>query len=105
MSVILVYTTAPDEKAAKEISGALLEKRLIACANISQPHVSLYRWQGKIEEGREVAMILKTREELFDRVKEEILKLHSYECPCIVQIPVEGGHAAFLDWIKSETSI
>lgn len=103
MDLVFVYMTCPSESEAQGIVSALLEKRLIACANISAPVRSLYRWQGKIEDSREVAVIMKTRAALFVRVKEAACALHSYECPCIVSWPLGAGHEPFLEWIKEGT--
>lgn len=104
-NAIIIYVTCEDQEEAQRIASALLEKNLIACANIFAPHTAVYRWEGKVEAEAETAMILKTRDALFDAVKEEILKLHSYDCPCIVSWPIEKGHKLFMDWIGEETKI
>ncbi len=103
MENIMIYMTAPEGEAEK-ISEALVEKRLVACANILAPHKAVYRWGGKVERGEERAVIFKTRAELFEKVREDICALHSYECPCIVSWPITQGHEPFLDWIGLETS-
>jgi periplasmic divalent cation tolerance protein len=104
MNAIIIYMTCATEGEARRIVSDLLDKRLIACANISGPVTSLYRWKDKMEEGQEVTVIMKTRAVLFERVHEAACALHSYECPCIVSWPIEAGHAPFLAWIESETS-
>lgn len=101
---IFIYMTCPTTEEAEKIASALLERRLIACANIMTPHTALYRWKGQTERGQEVAVIMKTRAALFEEVKEAILGLHSYECPCIVSWPIEKGHAPFMEWIEEETA-
>ncbi len=103
MSTILIYVTCTDKAEAQALSRTLVEERLAACANIFPSHDSVYRWEGKIEQTQEVVVILKTRESLFEQVKDRICALHSYECPCILAIPVEKGHAPFLEWIEKET--
>jgi periplasmic divalent cation tolerance protein len=103
MNNILIYMTCADKEEAEKIANALLEKRLIACANIMAPHISLYRWEGKLENNAEVAVILKTQEALFEQVRQKICDLHSYDCPCIVALPISQGHDPFLQWIKEET--
>ncbi len=95
--------TCASENEARTISRALLEKRLIACANIAAEHESHYWWQGKIESGREFAVIMKSRADLFDKVKEQIISLHSYECPCIVALPITDGNEPYLGWIDAVT--
>ena len=101
--MIMIYATYASAEEAQKISKTLVEERLVACANIMPGHQSLYWWEGKVEEGQEVAVIYKTRAERFDEVKERILALHSYDVPCIVSWPIEQGHEAFLDWIGTET--
>lgn len=103
MEFIIIYVTLPSQGESEEIAAALLDKKLIACANIFPPHTALYRWQGETGRAQEHAVIMKTRAELFEKVKEAILGLHSYECPCIVSWPIENGHAPFLRWIGEET--
>ncbi len=102
MTSILIYMTAPAAEAEK-IASRLLDKGLIACANIMAPHTAVYKWQGKVEKGAETAVIMKTREELFEAAREEICSLHSYECPCIVALPITAGHEPFLQWISGQT--
>lgn len=104
MAAIVIYMTCPAEDEAERIASVLLEKKLIACANIMGPHAALYRWQGRTERAREFAVIMKTRDTLFEDVKREILGMHSYECPCIVSWPVEHGHMPFLQWVEDETA-
>ncbi len=96
--------TASSSDEAGKIVKALLEKRLVACANIMAPHKSMYRWNDKIETGEEIAVIMKTQAGLFEKLREKILEMHSYECPCIVALPIEAGHADFMAWIASETA-
>ncbi|MDD5502538.1 MAG: divalent-cation tolerance protein CutA [Candidatus Thermoplasmatota archaeon] len=98
----MIYATAPDEKTAEVIASAIVEKRLAACANIF-PIQSIFRWKGKTEKSTEVAIILKTCKSIAQKCEAEIKKLHPYEVPCIVQIPIEDGISEFLDWIAEET--
>jgi len=104
MGNIIIYMTCPDKEEAAVIAGALLEDRLISCANIMASHSALYRWEGKLENNTEVAVILKTQESLFEQVRQKICMLHSYDCPCIVALPITQGHEPFLQWINAETS-
>ena len=101
--MISVYITCKDEKEAKLITSNLLKKRLIACANIF-PVKSLFRWQGKITEKAEAAMLCKAKNENFERIKEEAKKLHSYEIPCIVALPWQGSDDKYKHWVENETS-
>ncbi len=95
---IFVYMTAGSEEEAVKIARYLLEKRLIACANIF-PIRSMYWWEGKIEDDREFAIIAKTRADKFKDLKEEVKRIHSYTTPCICSFVVEEGLREFLDWI------
>lgn len=102
-AVIMVYVTYPSEASAAEISTALLDEGLAACANIMPAHRSLFRWEGAVQDVGETAVIYKTRGALFDALAARVSALHSYECPCIVSLPVEGGFRPFLEWIIQET--
>ena len=99
---VMIYITCKDEDEAVEISRALLDKRLVACANMF-PVRSLYRWEGKMEDEGEVAVLYKSRAELAGRVTEEIRALHSYDVPCIEVVKVEGGNPDYLKWVGDET--
>lgn len=98
----MVYVTVKEMNEASKIARLLVEKRLIACANMFTIR-SVYPWWGKVEEGEEVAMIMKTRSSLVDDVIKEIRKVHTYEVPCIVSYKMEKGLQGYLDWIESET--
>ncbi len=104
MTSFFIYITCPDREEAHKIAASLVEQRLVACANIMAAHEAVYQWKGKVETATEVAVIMKTRLELFEKTKEAILKLHSYETPCIVALPIEAGHEPFLQWIQAETT-
>lgn len=101
--MISVYMTCKDMQEAKLIANHLLEKRLIACANIF-PVTSMFRWAGKVASEPEVAVICKARKESFARIKEEARQLHSYEIPCIVALPWHGSDEEFRKWVEGETA-
>ena len=98
----LVYVTAPSEEEARKMARELIEKKLAACANIF-PISSLYRWKGKLQEEREVAMILKTSVERVEEVIRELRRIHPYELPCVLSLPVSKGLPEFLRWVEEET--
>lgn len=100
--MILLYTTIGTEEDARKISTRLLEKKLIACANIF-PIKCIYRWQEKITDEREVAMIIKTTEENVIMAKKEIEKIHPYDVPCILELPATAN-AAYARWITEQVS-
>jgi periplasmic divalent cation tolerance protein len=104
MSHSLIYITAADETEAKALGRALVEARLAACANVLPGITPIYWWEGKVEEGAEVALIAKTRADLVPRIVEFVTRRHSYDCPCVVALPITGGNPAFLAWIDAETA-
>ena len=103
MSYSLIYITAADAEEAKALSRALVEARLVACANVLPGIVPIFWWEGEVQEGSEAALIAKTRTDLVEQVIELVKERHSYDCPCVVALPIEKGNPAFLDWIAEET--
>jgi periplasmic divalent cation tolerance protein len=102
---IYIFWTCRNQPEARTIIHALLEQRLIACASLLPGITSIYRWQGKIEEGQEVKVILKTMATHFDTVQSYIRAHCSYEVPEIVQIDIAQGNPHYLSWVAEETSI
>ena len=102
MTVHFIYMTAASKAEARNIGKALVESRLAACVNILDNMQSIYRWEEKIQEDSEVVLIAKTTEALVPRLIDKVKSLHSYDCPCIVSLPVIDGYPPFLDWIKTE---
>jgi len=103
METRFVYTTVGDINEAKKIGRILLEKRLAACVNLLEAMESMYWWEGTIEQSREVVLIAKTTQRLVSALISAVKENHSYECPCIVSLPIETGNPAFLKWIADET--
>jgi periplasmic divalent cation tolerance protein len=97
-----VLVTVPDIETSMEISRHLVSSRLAACANLF-PIQSIYRWEGRVQEEGETAILLKIRTEDFEELRSEILKLHPYEVPCIVRYDIEEGHEPYLRWILGAT--
>jgi periplasmic divalent cation tolerance protein len=96
---IVVMVMCGSRPEARKIVRALLEKRLIACGNIIAGVESRFRWQGKLEYAREYLALLKARGPDFAAIEKEIRRLHSYEVPEIIALPVPGGSRAYLDWL------
>ncbi len=86
------------------IADVLVTERLAACVNILGAVRSVYRWQGEIERADEVAMIAKSRADLFDKLASRVRSLHSYDTPAIVAWPIVAGDKDYLDWIDAELS-
>ena len=104
MNVNFVYMTAGNREEARKIGRELVISKLVACVNILDNMNSIYMWDGKIQDDSEVVMIAKTTENRLPELVEKVSSLHSYDCPCIVAIPVSGGNQAFLNWISEETN-
>ena len=103
MENCLVYITAANANEAVAIGRDLVERQLAACANVHSPVVSIYRWRGVIQQDDEVVLIAKTRRDLVDNLSARVTEIHSYDCPCVVAIPIAGGYAPFLEWISAES--
>ena len=101
--IVFVYTTYPSIVEAEKAGRALVERRLAACVNILPGMVSHYRWQGAVERGEEVVMLIKTRAALAEQVCSTVEARHSYETPAIVVLPVESVDQTYLQWILEST--
>ncbi len=99
----LVYVTAPSAEEAERLGRLAVESRLAACANIIPGMRSVYWWQGKLESAEETVLLLKTTAALVGELTQALTDAHSYDCPCVVSLPIEGGNPAFLKWIEDET--
>jgi len=102
--IVWVYITTGDVAEAQAIGRALVEARLAACVNIFPQMESLYRWEGRLQQDREAVLIAKTVTDRFDSLKNKVLELHSYECPCIIALPVAQGHTAYINWISGQVA-
>jgi periplasmic divalent cation tolerance protein len=103
MAVSFCYVTAGSRDEALAIGRTVVEERLAACANVLDGMISVYWWQGSLEQADEAVLILKTRAELVEPLTARIRELHSYECPCVVALPIAAGNPDYLDWIAGET--
>jgi periplasmic divalent cation tolerance protein len=102
--IIFIYTIHPDLSTAKMITQILLNKRLVACANIIPTVHSMYWWEDKIEESNELVVIFKTQKTHFEQCQLEIQKNHPYKVPCIIQIDAQKYNGSYGLWIKQETT-
>lgn len=100
---VFVYTTYPSIVEAEETGRWLVEQRLAACVNILPGMISHYRWQGAIERGEEVVMLVKTRASLAEKASAAVKARHSYTTPAILVLPIESVDQAYLDWLVAET--
>ena len=100
----VVYSTFPSAEEAFFAANMLLENRLIACANIQDGVVSIYRWQGGIQREKEVVMVAKTTQACVELAIAMIAQHHSYQIPAITAYPLAEGFAPFLQWVADETT-
>src|SRR5438105_1162145 len=101
---VFVYTTYPSIVEAERAGCTLVEQRLCACVNILPGMISHYWWQGAVERGDEIVMIIKTRASLAERVTAAVKEMHSYTTPAIIVIPLESVDKGYLDWLMAETA-
>ncbi len=99
---IQVITTTSSKEQAISIAEALVAQRLAGCVQVGGPIMSVYRWQGKIETAEEWTCTAKSRADLYSRIEAEIARLHAYDTPEILAVPIQTGSAKYLDWLTSE---
>jgi periplasmic divalent cation tolerance protein len=99
--VVFLYVTHPDADAALALGRSLVGAELAACVNVLPGMMTVYRWQGTIEAGQEAVLIVKTRADLETASRAAIIAAHPYACPCVVTIPIAGGHPDYLAWLTA----
>lgn len=99
---IVVLATVGSAGEGDKIARALVEERLAACVNRIKAIDSTYRWQGRVERAEEDLLIIKSRGDLFDRLKQRIEQLHSYSVPEIIALPIVAGSENYLRWLGDE---
>jgi len=101
LKYIAVFITAGSEAEAARIAKGLVAGKLAACVSIIRGIRSVYSWKGKLEDSRECLLVAKTAEGLFSELERSVKRMHSYECPEIIAIPVKAGSRDYLKWIGS----
>jgi periplasmic divalent cation tolerance protein len=99
---IVVLSTCDSEEQAARLARHLVEQRLAACVNILPNVRSIYRWHEKVEDSSEWMLVIKSRRDLFLALRAEIEKMHSYEVPEIIALPVVDGSQAYLNWLEHQ---
>ena len=99
---IVVLSTCESEHEAKRVAKHLLESQLAACVNILPGATSVFHWKDKIEEVAEYVLLIKTRRDLFDALSIELQKVHSYETPEVIALPILEGSERYLTWLDNE---
>lgn len=100
---IVVLVTAASTQEAARIGRALVKAELAACVNLLPGIRSIFRWEGKVSEEREVLLIVKSRSDLFDRLAAAVTRLHSYKVPEVIAFPIADGTPDYLAWIRKST--
>ncbi len=99
---IVALSTCESYEDALRIARALVEKQLVACVNIVPGVTSIYRWKGNVEQAQEWMLVIKTRVDLFENLKEEIKVIHPYETPELIALTIVDGAKDYLDWIDGQ---
>jgi periplasmic divalent cation tolerance protein len=97
----LVLCTVPDRDSAEKIAETLVSEHLAACVNIIPGIASVYRWEGSVEKGEELLLLIKTGQDVYRSLEQRILALHPYELPEIIAVPIQTGQTDYTEWIKS----
>ena len=100
-----VFTTVPKKSDAEKIAQSLVRRKLSACAQIVGPVESVYNWKGKVEKSKEWLCIIKTKQSLYKKVEKEIQKIHPYELPEVIALPITEGSKKYLSWVSKEIRI
>lgn len=103
MKYIVILCNTNSKDSAETIANYLVKEHLAACVNIIPQITSIYRWENKIQHDEEFLMIIKTKNDLFNKVKEKIAILHPYDIPEIVSLDITDGLAEYLKWINNNT--
>lgn len=98
-----LFSTYPDLDTARAAARLAIDQKLAACVNIYPKMTSIYLWQGKVEESAEYAAFFKTRRSLVDKAIAALWAVHTYELPCFVVLPIEGGSSDYLAWVRQGT--
>lgn len=96
---MLVLSTVARAEDAERIALALVERGLAACVNVVSGVTSVYRWKGKVERDEERLLLIKTRGERFEALREALVSLHPYEVPEAIALPIADGHPPYLAWL------
>lgn len=99
--IVVVYCTVPDTATGERLAGHLVEYRLAACVTLIPAVTSVYRWQGQVEKAGECLLMIKARSADYVRLEGAIRSQHPYELPEIITVPVSGGLAEYLDWVRT----
>jgi periplasmic divalent cation tolerance protein len=97
---VVIMVTARSRRECRKIARKLIDEKLAACVNITQGVQSVYRWEGKVTQGKEFLMFIKTTRDLFPEIETEISLIHSYHTPEIICLPIIDGSRNYLQWVN-----
>ena len=103
-AILLVLSTFPEAESARRIAGQLVAENFAACANIIPAIDSIYRWQGKLEQGTEALVFFKTSASRYPAFQEKLKSLHPYDVPEIVCLDIRDGLPEYLRWVSENTA-
>jgi periplasmic divalent cation tolerance protein len=101
---VLIFTTMPDDERADALARTLVDERLAACVNVHAPMTSTYRWKGAVERERERQLVIKTTRARVPEIETRLRAVHPYDVPEFLVMAVDGGSAAYLDWVSDGTA-
>jgi len=99
MDYIFIYTTFPTQEDAQRVARAIIKKKLAGCANVFPQGISYFQWEGEVKETGETIVILKSRSDYWERLREAILSMHPYEVPVIAKIVMQDSNPPFQQWM------
>jgi len=100
MNYHVIYCTCPNNEVANTISKVLVQNKLAACVNILPNITSIYKWQGQLQRDQELLLLIKSRSDKFEELKQAIIKLHPYELPEIIAVSIDNAVPNYLNWIN-----
>lgn len=103
-TALIVLVTTPSAEQAAALARSLVEEGLAACGNVLPGVRSIYRWQGAVCDEPEALLVLKTQRAAFEALRARVVALHPYECPEVIALPIEAGHAPYLAWIAGNVA-
>ena len=102
--IIIVFVTVPGPREGSRISRAILTSRLAACVNVISGVQSMYQWKGKIVREKEAMLVMKTTRLRYRKLEQKIKKLHPYEVPEVIAIPLICGSSQYIEWVTREVA-
>jgi len=100
MNYHMIYCTCPDNEVANQISKTLVQNKLAACVNILPNITSIYTWQGELQQDQELLLLIKSRSDKFEDIKQAIINIHPYELPEIIAVSIDNAVPNYLNWIN-----